>query len=220
MAKATKVVHKMKTDPEKEHKKSVQELEELLVDNQEVLKDVFSILEKVRDHEFLNMADSGLSQSDKILTRIVTAVEASDTPKSMKNTLLLFQFLANIDMEDLEPIVVKVNSGILKATEYEKKEQSAGYVGLIRSLKDPQVVEGMNILLEFLKGMGEKQGKKERIQPQNKNFENSIQGMSEVPTESKDTSAPKKSNKRWYLLAAGAWSIVVPLLLKKKKIRS
>lgn len=218
MAKATKVIHRMKTDPEAEHAKGVQELEQLLINNRETIEDIFDIMEKVREREVLDMVNSSLGQSDKIITRIVTALDASDTPKSIKNAMLLFQLLGNIDMEHLEPIALKINSGIVKAAEYEHEDQPAGYLGLVRSLKDPQVIEGMNVLLHVLEGMGEQQDTKEHIKPQKERFENPGKEMGEVSRDSKDApSSNHGSNTRWYLLAAGAWGIAIPLLLKQRQ---
>ncbi|MFC3419360.1 DUF1641 domain-containing protein [Salinicoccus hispanicus] len=218
MAKATKVVHRMKVDPEAEHAKGVRELEQLLLDNHETLKDIFDIAEKMREREMLDMVNSSLGQSDKIITRIVTALDASDTPQSIKNAMLLFQLLGNIDMEQLEPIALKLNSGIVRAAEYEHEGKPAGYPGLIRSLKDPEVIEGMNVLLRVLKGMGEQQDTKERIEPQKERFENPGKEMETSSRNTESAPSPSRgSSAGWYLLAAGAWSVAIPLLLKGRQ---
>lgn len=38
MAKQTKIIHKMKVDPEVQHERDLKELEKLLVENQELLE--------------------------------------------------------------------------------------------------------------------------------------------------------------------------------------
>ncbi|MCG1010546.1 DUF1641 domain-containing protein [Salinicoccus sp. ID82-1] len=220
MAKATKVIHRMKVDPEVAHEKGVRELETLLVDHKETLKDIFDIVEKMREREILNMVNSSLGQSDKIITRIVTALDASDTPKSVKNAMLLFQLLGNIDMEQLEPIALKINSGIARAAEYEHEGQPAGYGGLLGAVKDPEVIEGMNVLLCMLKGMGEQQDAKERVEPQKERLENPGKEMGTSSTNKKSVQpSNRKSNTGWYVLAAGAWGVAIPLLMKGRQAK-
>src|SRR5690625_3355011 len=99
MAKQTKIIHKMKVDPEVQHERDLKELEKLLVENQELLEKLFDILNKLEDHEVLNMVKGGLAESDSILYRLLTAVESSSASKSIKNALLMTQLLGKVNME-------------------------------------------------------------------------------------------------------------------------
>ncbi|CAM4190882.1 DUF1641 domain-containing protein [Lacicoccus alkaliphilus] len=155
MAKQTKVIHKMKIDPEVQHERDLKELETLLVENREILEKLFEILNKLEDHEVLNMVKGGLSESDSILYRILTAVESSSASKSIKNALLMTQLLGRINMSELEPVILKLNNSIEIASEYEFKNRGSGWFGLLKVLMDPQFIEGSNVLTQFVKGFGE-----------------------------------------------------------------
>lgn len=111
-------------------------------------------------------------------------------------------------MADLEPIVYKINSSIEKVADYEHVEgQGGGFAGLLRALKDEQVIEGMNVLLAIVKGLGinqedieENQAMHERSEPVNRR------------------NAPKRrpAQGKWYMFAAGALACALPLIWKRK----
>ncbi len=128
--------------------------------------------------------------------------------------LVIVQSLGSIKLADLEPMLFKINSALNYVSEYEHNHQqnqsSAGY--LLKSLKDPKTLEGMNTLLALLKGMGEDQSSNETNQPQaelstiaNETYQ---QPQKQESTESSGT--------KWYVIAAGAFAFALPLLLKRK----
>ncbi|WP_031546843.1 MULTISPECIES: DUF1641 domain-containing protein [Salinicoccus] len=230
MAKATKVIHKMKIDPEVKHEQELRELENLLLEHKDTLHDMFDIADKLKDREILNMISSALGQSDRVIHRIVTAIDESETPQSMKNMLLLFQLLGTIDMEQIEPIVLKINSGIARAAEYEHEKKPAGYTGLLGALKDPHVIEGLNVLVKIVKGMGEGKEDEERVEPQKDRLENPEKEMNEEPKDNQEKRSSASRKKRaasssrpaakWYALAAGAGALAIPLLMKGQKVKN
>ena len=213
MAKATKVIHRMETDPEVQHEREIRELEQLLTKHKEVLGDILSIADKMKDRDLLDMMDSGLSQSDRIIHRVVTALDDSETPQSIKNALLLFQLLGTVNMTEIEPLVLKINTGVSKAAEYEHSNKKAGYRGVLGALKDPEVVEGVNILLQILKGLGTGVDEGENIRPQTERVQNSER---EVDEQKSDYEEDKKKP-YGYALAAGAGALMmIPLVLLRK----
>lgn len=229
MAKATKVIHKMKIDPEVKHQQELRELEALLLEHKDTLQDILDIADKIKDREVLNMVNSALGQGDKVINRIVTAIDESDTPQSMKNMLLMFQLLGTINMEQIEPIVLKLNSGIARAAEYEHEKKPAGYSGILGALKDPHIIEGLNVLLKIVKGMGEEKEDEERVEPQKDRIEKPEKEMDEESnkvgerrpsTSRKQRSTSSRSAAKWYALAAGAGALAIPLLMKGQRIKN
>ena len=62
MARATKVIHKMEIDSEAQHERELRELEQLLTKHKELLGDILSIADKMKDRELLDMMNSSLGQ--------------------------------------------------------------------------------------------------------------------------------------------------------------
>lgn len=166
MAKATKVIDEKPVDPEQEHEKEIYHLESLLIDNKDTLKELLKVLDNLKEHEVFNMVNGGLGQSEDILYRITTALDSSNTPQSLKNSLLMFDLLGKLNMDELETVVLKINEGIKNITELEDVGRKQGYKAIIKSLKDPQVVEGLNVLITLTKALGTGQSDEKKVKNQ------------------------------------------------------
>ena len=225
MAKETKVIHKMKVDPEVQHERDLKELEKLLVDNQELLEKLFDILNKLEDHEVLNMVKGGLAESDSILYRLLTAVESSSASKSIKNALLMSQLLGKINMNELEPVILKLNHSIETASEYEYRNRGSGWFGLLKVLMDPQFIEGSNVLTQFVKGFGANADdlkKKYKVEDSISTMSDESEGYQLSKDDSKVDDKKSGSLKKAAVLAAGTGvagvaAVAIPLIFSKKK---
>ena len=225
MAKETKVIHKMKVDPEVQHERDLKELEKLLVENQELLEKLFDILNKLEDHEVLNMVKGGLAESDSILYRLLTAVESSSASKSIKNVLLMSKLLGKVNMEQLEPVILKVNNSIEAASEYEYKNRGSGWFGLFKVLMDPQFIEGSNVLTQFVKGFGANADdlkKKFKVEDSISTMSDESEGYQLSKDDSKIDDKKSGSLTKAAVLAAGtgvagAVAVAIPLMFSKKK---
>ncbi|MBG9783615.1 DUF1641 domain-containing protein [Shouchella lehensis] len=215
MAKAATVIRKMPVDPNAEREKELRELENALLENKDALTSVLSLLHKLEQTEALNIAHSLLDQKNPLLHQLVTKLDDPHITQALKNMLVIVQSLGSIKLADLEPMLFKINSALNHVSEYEHTHQqnqsSAGY--LLKSLKDPKTLDGMNTLLALLKGMGEDQSANETNQPQAE--------LSTIANESyqqpqMQESTESSSGTKWYVIAAGALAFALPLLLKRK----
>ena len=217
MAKATTVIHKMEKDPKELHEQQVKEIESLLVEHKDSIEDVFTLIHQLRDREVLNLAHGALGQSEHVLHRIVTAMDSKETTQSIKNALLIFELLGTVNMNELEPIVLKLNHGIKLASEYDHSDQPVGIGGLIRSLNDKEVIEGMNVLMKFVKGFGVDEAQEEKIEPQLKRLEHPEKEMGTQKRGSTSNTKPARVYApRLFGFLTGALVLLVPLLIKKK----
>ncbi|WP_053070471.1 DUF1641 domain-containing protein [Alkalihalobacillus pseudalcaliphilus] len=173
MAKATTTILKQEVDPKKQREKELRELEDLLVNNKEAITQLSKGLQLFNERKLFEMVNATVERGDEVLHRIVTAVDNPNATKSLKNSMLLFETLGKINVDELEPVVLKVNNGISKVGEYEHKNKAGGgYLSLLRSLKDPEVIEGLNILLTLVKGIGMEQEDEEKVRPQKERLVN------------------------------------------------
>lgn len=209
MAKATKIIHKQEINQETKHGQEKKELEKQLLKHKDSLHNLLSILDKIDDHEILSMLNAGLGESDQIVHRIITAIQETDASKSIKNLLLIIQLLGALDMEELEPLVIKFNKGVEIASKYEHKGKRDGYLSLLSALKDFEVIEGTNILLRMIKGLGTdvNEEKKTESQPR-KHADKEKQAW-----ENQEIDKGKPS--KWYLFIGGIIILLMPLLFKK-----
>lgn len=208
MAKATNVIHKQKIDPEVKHEQEIKNLEKQLLEHKDSLEDLLSILEKMKEHELLDMLNVGLGQSEDIVHRLVMAVHETDASQSLKNMLLVIQLLGMIDMEELEPLVLKFNKGVEIAGKYEHGMGYGGYLSLLKTLKDPQLTEGLNIIVRIIKGLGVDVSEEKKSTSQ-------LEKNEERHKREQQNNTKKPLSTKWFVLSGALIGGVVPLLFRK-----
>lgn len=216
MAKATTIIRKMPVDPNKVREKDLEEIEDILIENKDVIINVLSLLQKANKTEAFNMAHSAFDQSEPLMNQLVKTLDDPHITQALKNVLLIGQALGSIKMADLEPMLFKINSALHQVAEYEHDEANGGYLALLRSMKDQETIEGLNTMLALVKGFGMDQSQIEENQSQ---FERATlsgtayQKSAKVDRKQMQESQPQL---KWYMVAAGALAIALPILLNRK----
>ncbi|MFD6442116.1 DUF1641 domain-containing protein [Peribacillus sp. NPDC060186] len=85
-------------------------------------------------------------------------VKQPNTPESantLKNLLLILGTSGTLNVQQLEPLILKANSGIARVSEADKSAEKPSYLSLFRSLNNHEVKLTMTFLMTFLKGIGE-----------------------------------------------------------------
>ncbi|PPA70707.1 hypothetical protein C4B60_07880 [Jeotgalibacillus proteolyticus] len=238
MAKATRVIHRIQSSEEEIRKKELESLETLLLSNKEAIHESFKILNHLQDRGILEMGTALLSQGDKVLDILVKTADTPETANTLRNLLLMLGTLGTLNVQQLEPIILKVNTGIARVAELTEGEEKGGYFTLLRSLNDPDVKRAMAVGITFLKGLGEKQDNLERTtqtpeEQEHLKNEDLQDGSPRRSVGNEPSSIPSEENKRgtrkgsrsgrgkgWMLLAAGVslLSIPVSLALSKDKV--
>ncbi|MBP1969903.1 uncharacterized protein YjgD (DUF1641 family) [Virgibacillus natechei] len=212
MAKATRVIHRTEPSEEEAREREWKQLEATLLQNKEAVSDALKLMNQFRDKEIFNILHALFAEGDQVLERVVTAIDGSDATKSMKNTLLLFDVLGKFNVEELEPILLKLNTAVSRVAAYEHYgKEGGGYPALLGSLKDPEVIEGMNVLMIFLKGFGVNQEDREKMTP-----ELAKQQHEREKRVQKSDDKQSASSSKWYAVAAGVSLLVtLPWFFKK-----
>lgn len=214
MAKATTVIHRIPVSEEEQRRRDLLEIEQLLADNKKLIKEFFNMLENIQKRGGITLVSSLFGQGDKVLDVLVKAADKPETANTIKNLLLMLGTLGTLNVQQLEPIILKVNNGIARVAETHKQEETATYGSLIRSLADPEVKQAMYFLVSFLKGMGEDRKELERNtqMPENQApvlYQNA--GSVNIKS-SRKTATPR----RWLLAASGLSLISLAWLASKE----
>lgn len=162
MAKATKVIHRMEISEEEIRQRDLEEIKTRLLENKTAIHEIFDLIEHLQKRGVLDMGTSLFAQGDKVLDVIVKTLDSKETTNSIKNLLLMVGTLGTLNVQQLEPLILKVNAGIAKVAELDEKREQEGYFTLLRSLNDPEVKRAMAVGAAFLKGLGVKQDDYER----------------------------------------------------------
>ncbi|XHU80498.1 DUF1641 domain-containing protein [Peribacillus simplex] len=228
MAKATKVINRISISDEERRRIELEDIERTLLENKVVIKETFEVMKGMQDRGILSMVNSLLKEGDKVLNILVKTADTPETANTLKNLLLILGTLGTLNVQQLEPLILKVNSGIARVAEADKTPEKPSYLALLRSLNDQEVKQAMTFLMTFLKGMGEDTSDLERTTqlPENQHLHKANETADiERPTSRKSygSSIPSKSgnekkrNTSWFWIAAGVSLVTIPLALSKSK---
>ncbi|KIL51906.1 hypothetical protein KP78_02760 [Jeotgalibacillus soli] len=225
MAKATKVIHRIEFSEEEQRQRDLRNIENTLLEHKEVIEETFGILKHMQDRGVLNLLNGLFAQGDKVLDILVKTADTPETANSLKNLLLMLGTLGTLNVQQLEPVILKMNTGIARVAELGEKEEKAGYRTLLRSLNDPEIKRAMAVGVAFLKGLGEKQDDLERTtqNPEDQAAQLYVGMEGSDITASKKTSRSSSSSKEessgagWMIAAAGITLLSIPLSRFLKK---
>jgi uncharacterized protein YjgD (DUF1641 family) len=155
MAKAIKQIQRLELTEEEKRKKDLREVENALLENKEAILESLQVMKHMHEQGVLSLLSGLFGQGDKVLNILVKTADTPETANMLKNLLLMLGALGTLNVKQLEPFILKINSGIARVAEYKETDEKVGYLDLARSLKDPEINRSLSLLLNFLKGMGQ-----------------------------------------------------------------
>jgi uncharacterized protein YjgD (DUF1641 family) len=196
MAKPTKVIHRLQPSEDTLRKQDLQEIEDALVENKDAVIETLELMKQIQETELPNILKALVAEREEVLEHLVKFMDGSDITRSLSNAMQLFTVLGKFDLEEMEPLVEKLNAGLSEVAH--ASDQRGGYPALLQRITDPDVIEGMNTGLAFAKGLGSSDSE-------------------ETPEKTTHENAQNSSSTKWIAAAtAGATLIALPFLLRKK----
>ncbi|MCA1040343.1 DUF1641 domain-containing protein [Bacillus infantis] len=162
MAKAITHIQRKTLTEEEKRKKDLMEVEDALIDNKEAILESLKVMRNMHDRGVLTLLSGLFGQGDKVLDILVRAADKPETSNTLKNLLLMGGTLGMINVKQLEPFLLKIDSGIARVAEAGDTQEKTGFFDLAKSLKDPEINRAVTLLLTFLKGMGQETKELER----------------------------------------------------------
>ncbi|MDQ0208899.1 helical membrane plugin domain-containing protein [Alkalicoccobacillus murimartini] len=221
MAKATTTIRRATYSEQEIREKEVLELQQLLVEHKDAVQETFEIIQHMQDRKILPMLTALFSEGDQVMDILAKTVDNPETARSVKNLLLMAGVLGTLNVQQLEPIVLKINQGIARVAEFEKVENQSSYLTLLRALKDTEFRNALNLSVAFLKGMGEDQDDKERTtkRPEEQvDQDHQVDTKYEAEEEESKAYPPKLNTWKWAAAAAGLSLLTVTIALGKKAL--
>ncbi|MFB5661474.1 DUF1641 domain-containing protein [Alteribacillus sp. HJP-4] len=154
MAKQIKSIERLEIPQEEKRAEDLREIEDALIDNKDVILKSLDTLRHADDRGVVSLVHGLFADGDKVLKVIAETLDNEDNTRSIKHLLLLLGIAGRMEVDKLEPILLKINSGLRRVGEETDTEEKTGYVDLLKALKDPEVNRSITLLLTFLKGMG------------------------------------------------------------------
>lgn len=214
MAKATTTIKRKPISKEELKEQEIQEIQDLLVQHKDAIHETFEIVQHMQDRRILPMLTALFSEGDKVLEILMKTVDSPETASSLKNMLLMAGVLGRLNVEQLEPLVLKLNQGIARVADFEKNGEQPNALSLAKAVMDPEFRQAIHVAVAFMKGVGEDQDHKERTTKRPKQ---------QVSDEESDQSTRSRQTKRksgsssWKWAAAIAGFSIATLVLSTAK---
>ncbi|MBM7693924.1 uncharacterized protein YjgD (DUF1641 family) [Peribacillus deserti] len=162
MAKAIKSIQRVEITEEQQKQLDLEEVQNALVESKESILEVLKTLNHMQERGVLSLISALFGQGDKVMEILVKKADTPETANTLKNLLLMVGVLGTLNVQQLEPILLKVNSGIARVADHKDTEEKTGILDIMRSLRDPEINRSITLLLNFLKGMGQETESLER----------------------------------------------------------
>jgi uncharacterized protein YjgD (DUF1641 family) len=162
MAKPITKIERIEITEEQKRQQDLREVEDALLLNKDAILETLQVLGHMKERGVLSLASALFGQGDKVLNILVKSADKPEATNTLKNLLLMVGVLGTLNVKQLEPLLLKLNSGIARVAANRDNQEEIGYFDIVRSLKDPEVNNAVALLFEFLKGMGEDTTKLER----------------------------------------------------------
>ncbi|OES44814.1 DUF1641 domain-containing protein [Domibacillus iocasae] len=125
MAKAITTIHRLEINEEEQRRRDLEEIETLLVEHKDTLKEFLHMLGEINKKGGLEMGASLFSEGDRVLDVLVKAIDKPEAASILKNGLLMLGTLGKLNVSEMGPLVNKLNSVISVATKISRVESSA-----------------------------------------------------------------------------------------------
>ncbi|SFQ14099.1 DUF1641 domain-containing protein [Salibacterium halotolerans] len=155
MAEKIQHIQKQERTEEEQREQDLREIEDALVENKEVILKSLFTLKHADDRGVISLLHGLFADGDKVLKVLADTLNNEENTKAIRHLLLLMGVAGKLDVEKVEPLLLKVNEGLRRVGEAGDTEEKTGYMDLVKSLKDPEVNRAVTLLLTFLKGMGQ-----------------------------------------------------------------
>jgi uncharacterized protein YjgD (DUF1641 family) len=163
MAKAIKQIKRIEISEEEKRANDLKEIEDALIENKDALLETLNVVGGMKERGILTLLNGLFGEGDRVLKVLVDLLNVPENTTALKNLMLLFGAAGKINVQDLEPLLLKVNAGIENVAEHSEGTEKTGYLDLLRALKDPEINRSLTILMTFLKGMGKDTENEEQV---------------------------------------------------------
>ncbi|HEU4963600.1 MAG TPA: DUF1641 domain-containing protein [Bacilli bacterium] len=160
MAKATTHIEKSVPNAAEEQAQGLGQLLQALAENREAILLAMDVLGELHKAGLLEMLQALLKNRHEIGVIGIEQLNKPGAHRILKNGMNLVQFLSAVEPASLQTLLNGVAGGVKKVGEADggtgtgKAQPQPGMWGMVKLLRDPEVSASVNVLVNFLRGMG------------------------------------------------------------------
>ncbi|ARI77709.1 DUF1641 domain-containing protein [Halobacillus mangrovi] len=155
MAKSITKIKKYEKTREEQVESDTAEVREAVADNKEAILKGINLLQALNEGGTLDTASAFTKTKKEALENVVQEISKDRYTPLLENLPELIFLLGEIDVKALRDLSNRLNQG-LEAMNADGPEQKTSIFDLAKALKDPEINRSITMLLQFLRGMGQK----------------------------------------------------------------
>ena len=156
MANPTRKIKRMEISEEQVIDQNVDEVRRAISANKDSILSGIKTLTALDQGGLLETTSALVNHRKEITKNVVQEINKPQYAGALHNLGQMLFLLGDLNVDKMEEFTGKINKGLETMGET-KQDEHTSYVGLLRSLKDPEVNRSLTMLLNFLKGMGKDQ---------------------------------------------------------------
>src|SRR5690625_3151106 len=128
------------------------EVAEAVSNNKQTILKGIDLLATIEESGGIDIMNAFIKHRKVAMEKIINEINKERYAGSLENLMKLFILIGNINVEEIEPLVQKVNEGIDDLQTIDETETTS-YMGMLRALKEPEINRSITMLLQFLRTM-------------------------------------------------------------------
>lgn len=155
LAKAIKQIRKETPNRQEEQSKAITDIMAALADNKEAIMATIGIVKQLHEMGVLNALNGLLEKRVDVGVIAVQQLNQPNMHNTIKNGMNTFNFLGQLNPDQLQTILKGVSHGLEKSAENIDKNEKVSLWKLGNSIRNPEIRTSLTTMLGFLEGMGE-----------------------------------------------------------------
>lgn len=141
-------------DQAEEEAQAIEQILKAAVEHREALLAFLDILGELQKIGILEALQGMLENSKQIALIGINQLNKPGAHNMIKNGMGAVQFMSSIEPSKLNQLLNGVLTGIEHAVDQEGNLKQQGLWGMVRTMRNPEVMSSLNMMTRFLRGMG------------------------------------------------------------------
>ncbi|WPK12184.1 DUF1641 domain-containing protein [Lysinibacillus louembei] len=154
MAKLISTIKKEELTTEQLQAQKLEDLKQLVANNEDAVKQIFTILTELNDIGALEAASKLIEAKEEVAHIALGQLTRKPITNIMNNLMGVAGALSDMDPSTTAKLIDALNSGLDEGNKAVEADEKIGVLQLMKQLKDPDVNRAVNFGVHFLKGLG------------------------------------------------------------------
>ncbi|MEC1178739.1 DUF1641 domain-containing protein [Metasolibacillus meyeri] len=154
VAKLISTIKKEELTAEQLQAQKLEDLKQLVTENEDAVKQIFTILTELNDIGALEAASKLIEAKEEVAHIALGQLTRKPITNIMNNLMGVAGALSDMDPATTTKLIEALNSGLDEGNKAVEADEKIGVLQLMKQLKDPDVNRAVNFGVHFLKGLG------------------------------------------------------------------